>query len=464
VFAHARSAPAAIAVSQAARTWTYGELAERADALAGALIASGHQPGDVVAVTGRASFGVIASIVAVLSSGGVLLTIDPDLPPERKRVMVREGRARRIVHIADRPDAHEHVRGFASCPIVDVDENTARPFDATLDANRDTAYEPAPGDSAYIFFTSGTSGVPKGVLGCHKGLAHFVAWQREQFAVTPDARCAQLTSLSFDVVLRDVFLPLVSGATLLPARLRRPVGDDVLEWLERERITHVHAVPALVGSWLAHARSGVALRSLHTSFAGEPLTGALVKKWRAACSESARIVNLYGATEATLAQCFYVVPPDPSPGVQPVGSPLPDTQALVLTKDRQLCGIGERGEIAMRSRFLTRGYVNAADETRSKFVRNPFRDDDGDLLYLTGDEGRYRPDGALELRGRLDDQVKIRGVRVELEEVNVRSANIRRSSLRASWHGRTSRVRRRSSPTWSPPIRMPSTPDNCERS
>ena len=266
----------------------------------------------------------------------------------------------------------------------------------------------------------GTSGVPKGVLGCHKGLAHFVAWQREQFAVTPDARCAQLTSLSFDVVLRDVFLPLVSGATLCLPDSRRPVGDDVLEWLERERITHVHAVPALVGSWVAHARSGVALRSLqYTFFAGEPLTGALVQKWRAACSESARIVNLYGATEATLAQCFYVVPPDPSPGVQPVGSPVPDTQALVLTKDRQLCGIGERGEIAMRSRFLTRGYVNAADETRSKFVRNPFRDDDGDLLYLTGDEGRYRPDGALEILGRLDDQVKIRGVRVELEEVNV---------------------------------------------
>jgi acyl-coenzyme A synthetase/AMP-(fatty) acid ligase len=217
-----------------------------------------------------------------------------------------------------------------------------------------------------------------------------------------------------------VFLPLVSGATLCLPDSRRPVGDDVLEWLERERITHVHAVPALVGSWVAHARSGVALRSLqYTFFAGEPLTGALVQKWRAACSESARIVNLYGATEATLAQCFYVVPPDPSPGVQPVGSPVPDTQALVLTKDRQLCGIGERGEIAMRSRFLTRGYVNAADETRSKFVRNPFRDDDGDLLYLTGDEGRYRPDGALEILGRLDDQVKIRGVRVELEEVNV---------------------------------------------
>ena len=143
VSAHALRAPAAIAVSQAGRTWTYGELTGRADALAGALIAAGHQPGDVVAVTGLASFGVVASIVAVLSSGGVLLTIDPGLPSERKRMMVREAGARRIVHVADGPDAHEDVRVFASCPIVEVDASTARPFAAlasTTEANRNAVY------------------------------------------------------------------------------------------------------------------------------------------------------------------------------------------------------------------------------------------------------------------------------------------------------------------------------------
>ena len=430
-FSQAVRAPSAIAVTQAGRAWTYGELAECADALARVLIAGGHQPGDVVAVTGAPSFGVIASIVAVLSSGGVLLTIDPDLPVERKRLMLHEAVARRLVHVADCRDADDDVREFASCPVIGVDGRTGRPLDAAFEApphdvlgqasaSSTLLYEPGPDGPAYIFFTSGTSGIPKGVLGSHQGLAHFLGWQRAHFAVTPQDRCAQLTSLSFDVVLRDVFLPLVSGATLCLPESSWHAGDDVLTWLDRERITLLHTGPALVGSWLALEPAGVSLRRLRcVFFAGEPLTGGLVRRWRDAFPESGEIVNLYGATEATLAQCFYVVPADAPPGVQPVGWPLPDTQALVLTKDRQLCGIGERGEIAMRTRFLTFGYVNAPDETRSRFVKNPSRDDDRDLLYLTGDEGRYRPDGALEILGRLDDQIKIRGVRVELEEVNV---------------------------------------------
>jgi non-ribosomal peptide synthetase component F len=163
-------------------------------------------------------------------------------------------------------------------------------------------------------------------------------------------------------------------------------------------------------------------------FAGEPLTGHLVCQWRTAFPQSgAEIVNLYGPTETTLAKCCYRVPAHVLPGVQPVGCPLPQTQALVLRENGQLCGIGEAGEIVLRTPFRTLGYVNASEEDRKRFVKNPFRDDERDLLYYTGDRGRYRPDGVLEILGLLDDQVKIRGVRVELGEVTAIPRNIRRS-------------------------------------
>ena len=152
-------------------------------------------------------------------------------------------------------------------------------------------------------------------------------------------------------------------------------------------------------------------------FAGEPLTDALVRRWREAFPQAGRIVNLYGPTETTLAKCFYLVPSEPLPGVQPIGGPLPETQALVMRDGRQLCGIGEPGEIVIRTPFRSLGYVNAPADNRERFVPNPFREDRRDLLYHTGDRGRYRPDGSVAIHGRLDDQVKIRGVRVEPDEV-----------------------------------------------
>jgi acyl carrier protein len=148
--------------------------------------------------------------------------------------------------------------------------------------------------------------------------------------------------------------------------------------------------------------------------AGEPLTDTLVKRWREAFPQAGEVVNLYGPTETTMAKCYYQVPREPVPGVQPVGRTLPETQALVLTQDRQLCGIGEPGEIVIRTPFRTLGYINASEEDRRRFVSNPFRANEADLLYLTGDRGRYRPDGTLDILGRVDHQVKIRGVRIEL--------------------------------------------------
>ncbi|MGD0013157.1 MAG: AMP-binding protein, partial [Bryobacteraceae bacterium] len=195
------------AVRQSGQVWTYAELEKQSRALARLLLRKDLRRGDVVGVLGPPCFGTIAALMAVLRSGAVLLPIDQKLPFLRQAVMMREAKARAIL-CAGGPWTGEGIAAFS------VDPESGSSLEADDGAGLIPLPETAPDDPAYVFFTSGSTGIPKGVLGCHKGLAHFVNWQRETFAVGPDDRVAQLTSLSFDPVLRDVFLPLTSGATL----------------------------------------------------------------------------------------------------------------------------------------------------------------------------------------------------------------------------------------------------------
>ncbi|MEH1770525.1 MAG: amino acid adenylation domain-containing protein [Nostoc sp.] len=431
--------PEHLAISQGACTWKYGELGRIAQTLAKVLLVHGVERGDVVAVFGTRSFGLIASMLGVFLSGGVLLTIDSQLAHDasgglrlRQQMMLKEAKAKYLLYIDDQPLEDPEI--WESLTIICVEKDTGYVVNSQesdtkgmlrgdacggLHLRQIHLPEIAGDDAAYIFFTSGTTGIPKGVLGCHKGLSHFLNWQRHTFAIGAQDRVAQLTGLSFDVVLRDIFLPLTSGATLcLPA-----IGDNleptkVLRYLESEKISVLHTVPSLAQSWLVNVPTEVSLRSLRwLFFAGEPLKETLVKKWRQIFPASGEIVNLYGPTETTLAKCYYQVPAALKPGIQPIGLPLPETQALVFTPNQQLCGIGEAGEIVLRTPFRSLGYINTRQENLARFVKNPFRNDEQDLLYYTGDRGRYRPDGSLEILGRIDHQVKIRGIRIEPGEI-----------------------------------------------
>ncbi|HEX4499520.1 MAG TPA: amino acid adenylation domain-containing protein [Thermoanaerobaculia bacterium] len=408
------------AVEQGGRAWTYRELAASSATLAGLLRSRGLAPGEVAAVAGPRSFGLIAAAFGVTRAGGVLLLLDPRLPAERRELMLRQSGARWLIRVggADQPVPDRPI-GLLDIEPLDIEPDTGLPLGMAGEGPPAALAEPLPDDPVYVFFTSGTTGLPKGVLGRHKGLSHFLAWQRRTFAVGPGDRSAQLTGLSFDVVLRDLFTPLTAGATVcLPGPDDEAASPGTPAWLRRERITLLHTVPSLARVWLA-ASPAVVLDALRcVFFAGEPLTSDLVAAWDAAFGRPAEVINLYGPTETTLAKCWYRVPAEPRSGIQPVGSPLPETQALVLSEEGRPCGLGEPGEIVLRTPFRTLGYLDPGAEEARRFLRNPFRDDPSDLLYRTGDRGRYGFDGLLEILGRLDDQVKIRGLRVEPAEVD----------------------------------------------
>src|SRR6185295_11814989 len=232
-----------------------------------------------------------------------------------RKLMLHEAGAKHLLYVGELSAEDEWLAREESLRITYIAAETGRESEGHGDVDPTQSLPAiAPDDAAYIFFTSGTTGTPKGILGCHKGLSHFLQWQSETFRIGPSDRAAQLTTLSFDVVLRDIFTPLVSGATLcLPDEPDNFGPDQLIAWLGREKITCLHTVPSLAQYWLAHSSGRVPLPDLrYVFFAGEPLLDTLVRRWREVLSETGEIINLYGPTETTLAKCFYRVPQVPA--------------------------------------------------------------------------------------------------------------------------------------------------------
>ncbi|MBG0566357.1 non-ribosomal peptide synthetase [Actinoplanes aureus] len=382
--------PHAPAIARGSTRWDFAELGSRVDAYAAGLISEGVRRGDVVGIDGRRDAETVATVLAVMAAGAVALPLDPGQGRLRRQSLLDEAGAKILV----------------------------TPPPSSADA---APAPPRPEDPAYIFFTSGTTGRPKGILGRHGSLAHFVSWERRTLGFGPHDRVAQVAALCFDAMLKDLLPALTGGAALCLPPVDKPFEhpDVVLDWLAGERITVVQTVPSVLGAWLDTVAAGSSRPDLSAlrlvCLSGEPLQAALVRRFRSVFPTfTGRIVNLYGVTEATVLQSWYEVPADPGDGIQPVGHAIDDVQLLVLDRHGALCGPGEAGEVVIRSPHLTAGYLHG----EPAFEPNPFRDDPSDLVYRTGDLGRLAPDGTLSIVGRLDDQVKIHGVRVQPAEVS----------------------------------------------
>jgi amino acid adenylation domain-containing protein len=407
----ARANPDAVAIEQGGQTVTYGALINSVKAQASVLSSIGIRKGNHVGIHGYSGTGFVIQFLAVLQCGAVAVPIAGNTSAGRVKVQLEEGRCICLLADADLRDEallHE-VETYRYHP-----ETGALLAWNELQESRDAETGIQPQDAAYVFFTSGTTGNPKAILGTHNGLSHFLCWEQQEFKIRCTDRFAQFTSISFDVMLRDILVPLISGATLcIPSNDFSLAAENALPWLAENRITCLHSVPTILSSWLQLPMALPHLRLLFS--AGEPLTGVLADGIRKAFGVDLEVVNLYGPTETTMAKCCYRVPFPALTGVQPVGYSIPGSQALVVNSCGMLCGLGEPGEVYIRTPYRTAGYVNIPQG--GSFQISSFTNDPQDIVYCTGDRGWYMEDGALVIDGRFDFQIKIEGVRIEPEGV-----------------------------------------------
>lgn len=407
--------PDQAAVRTADGAVSYRELNETADRAAAAMRQAGLQAGGVVALFLAPGAGYVAAMLAVMKAGGVFVALDPAAPVLRQRKLLATVTPALVV--IDRARAAAWAAVEVDLPRLDLDELHSSP---AIHA----AVTVSPGDPCYIVSTSGSTGEPKAILGTHQGLSHFIHWELQEFALDHTVRVSQLAPPTFDVSLRDMFVPLVAGGTVcVPSAETRAGIDRLLDWLDAEGITVMHCVPTLFRALLQELARRPEPRALltrlrHVLLAGEPLYGTDVQRWRELMGTGTELVNVYGPSETTLAKAFYRIPEGNLDAARmvPVGKPLPDT-ALLIVKDGELCDPGEIGEVYISTPFMSLGYVGDPVMTAERFVENPVPAGGHDRAYRTGDFGRYRPDHTVELLGRQDTQVKVRGVRIELSEL-----------------------------------------------
>jgi amino acid adenylation domain-containing protein len=412
-----RAVPGAVAAEHAGERWTYRELDERANRVAHALIDAGAGREDVVAVVMDRTLDWIAAALGVFKAGAVYLPVRPDFPADRVATQFDRSACRFAL---TEPGSEQLVRQ-ASAAVAEAPAVLSVP---AIHARRDlSTAAPAtavtPGQAAYIYFTSGSTGAPKGALCEHAGMLNHLHMKIEDMGLAAGTRqvVTQTASQCFDISLWQFAAPLMVGGSV------RIVDTDTqldvagfLDEVADGDVTVVQIVPSYLEVLLTHLEQHPRpLGALHTvSVTGEALKYELVQRWFAAYP-GIRLVNAYGATEVSDDTMHEVLDRLPERDFVTVGRSLRNVNTYVLDENLALVPLGSPGEIAFSGVCVGRGYINDEERTRQAFVPDPFRA--GTRMYRTGDFGRWLPEGRIEYLGRRDEQVKIRGFRIEIGEI-----------------------------------------------
>ena len=395
------SAPDRTAVIQAGRSVSYAELNARANQIAHRLRALGVGPDVLVGVGLNRTPDLIAALLGVLKAGGAYVPLDPAFPAERLAWMLED--ARPAVIITDSVLAPGWPASPAHRLCID---------DPAESLGRQAIDNPQPsGDSeslAYVIFTSGSTGRPKGVQIPRRAVVNFLTSMQREPGITQDDVLVAVTTLSFDIAVLELFLPLISGAAVVLATRDEAIdGTQLQKLLTASRATMMQATPATWRMLIdAGWQDGSRLRAL---CGGEPMPQDLADGLLARARE---VWNLYGPTETTVWSTLAKV----TAGAPiTIGRPIANTRIYILASSGELVPQGVSGELWIAGDGLARGYLGRDELTADRFVPDPFQP--GERMYRTGDIARWKRDGTLEHLGRADDQVKIRGFRIELGEV-----------------------------------------------
>lgn len=409
--------PDAIAVIHQDQQLTYRELNNRANQLAHYLRHRGVKPGALIAICIEPSLEMIVAFLGVLKSGAAYVPLDPAYPHERRAYKLK--------------DAQPQVILTRQALLLDLPETPAQVVQ--LDAEWDTiaqqsqtnpTLQTTPQDLAYVIYTSGSTGKPKGVMITHQGMVNHSAAIVQSFELQQTDWVLQFSSMSFDIIVEEVFPSLVAGAALV-IRDKNSIASTTsfLQFIGTYQITVLNLPTAfwhelVNGLSLLDTVLPPTVRLLVVG--GEKASRSSYLTWCQQVGSQVRWLNTYGPTETTVTATIYDPIASGFASTQseiPIGRPIANAQIYILDAHLQPVPIGVPGELYIGGAGLGRGYLNRPDLTASKFVANPFSSEPDSRLYKTGDTARYLPDGNIEFIGRIDYQVKIRGFRIELGEV-----------------------------------------------
>lgn len=402
---------------------SYRELNYRSNQLAHYLRAQGVQPDEIVGIFMERSLDVIVGILGILKAGGAYLPLDPDYPQEHLKFMMKDARVTLLL-------THECLKGTLQSLLSPEPQKSKTKFilmdsdwmAISLESNENPVSGVTPENLAYVLYTSGTTGKPKGVLTCHRGLTNLAEAHVRIFGVRPESRVIQLSTLNFDASVSEFAMALCSGASLYfgPSEALFP-GAPLFNQLRMNSITHITITPSALE--VMPKEDLPALKTIIV--AGDVCSPDLVKHWAA----GRRFFNAYGVTEASV--CSLIAQCENGARKPPLGRPLDNTQIYILDRYLQPVPAGIPGELYIGGPCLARGYLNLPELTKERFIPNPIKEnkawrtpqgdrfEPADRLYKSGDKVRYLSNGDVEFLGRIDHQIKIRGYRIEPGEIEV---------------------------------------------
>jgi amino acid adenylation domain-containing protein len=396
------------------RSMTYQELNVEADRVAGMLIDTGIEPQQNIGVFMERSLQLISCILGIFKSRTVYVPISVEYPEERIKYILQDAGIKVVISEEKLMPLFQNIAGVK---LLDINRICSY---SSISDKYDALSHHTASDTAYILYTSGTTGTPKGVPIQHAGICNRLAWMKETYKLQPHEILLHKAPIGFDVSICEIFFPLTSGAVVAVAKpdINKNVRKLISE-INDHRVTMVHFIPPLLDLFLDFLGPGDG-ESLRIIVCGG-------EKWSFALGEktleklpAAELYNGYGPTEASVGVGFWKFERDYPDKVVPIGKSIENTKFYVLDSDLNQVDEGEIGELCISGVCLSSGYLNKPDVTNHKFVPNPYNHDNIDSyarLYRTGDLVRQRSDGNIVYVGRSDGQVKLRGMRMELGEI-----------------------------------------------
>lgn len=359
---------------------------------------------------------IISAITGISRAGGVFVPLDTNFPGARIMQMVDTIGLRAIITSREQLQLTGLSKEFhdAGITLFFLEDITA--LDTDID---NPVVSTSPDDPLYIYFTSGSTGIPKAIVGKNKSLLNFINWEIGEFQLSTGGRFSQFITPGFDAFLRDVYVPLFSGGTIcIPPDTKAIFNEtEMTRWLNEARIQYIHCVPSVFRLINNHDIDNNSFPHLQYVFlSGEKIVVSDLKNWFQQSGERIQLVNFYGTTETTLISSFYrIVPADVSRESIPVGKPITGAELKILTNELRPVDAMQAGDLYIATAYPTLGYLNDPALNEQKFIEELQRP--GIVLFKTGDKAKELPNGDIELLGRIDRQIKLRGMRVAPEEI-----------------------------------------------